>query len=157
MASEWHTLASQKLFLAQTLLRQRPEQPGPAHEAHLQGCIELALRARQTLLALLANYYQHKHQRPSNLAELQALIGAEATDSRALAELENQAGSWWNHLEQLAVHQSRPPAKKKTVSDDNIIAVAVDTGPERSPEALERTLAGMKVFLADLAERHEEW
>lgn len=157
MASEWHTLASQKLFLAQTLLRQRPEQTGPALEAHLQGAVELALRARQALLALVAHYYQHKNSQPADLAELQALIGADAPDSRLLAEAERQAGSWWNHLDQLAHSQSRPPARKKTVSDDNIIAIAVDTGPDRSPETLERTLAAMKVFLGELAERHEEW
>ncbi len=157
MASEWYTLASQKLFLAQTLLRQRPEETGPVFEAHLQGATELALRARQALLALIAHYYQHKHQQPRDLSELQALIGDEAPDSRLLGELQGQAGSWWNHLDQLAQSQSRPPAKKKTVSEDNIIAIAVDTGPDRSPESLAGSLSAMKVFLNDLAQRHEEW
>lgn len=157
MASEWYTLASQKLFLAQTLLRQRPQEASPVLEAHLQGAIELALRARQTLLALVAHYYQHKNQQPTHLADLQALIGANAPDSRLLADLERQAGSWWNHLDQLAQSQSRPPGKKKSVSEDNIIAIAVDAGPDRSPETLEGTLAAMKVFLGELAERHEEW
>lgn len=157
MASEWHTLAAQKLFLAQTLLRQRPEESGPALEAHLQGAIELALRARQGILALVAHYYQHKHQQPADLAELRALIGEDTPDSRFLADLQGQAGSWWNHLDQLARSQSRPPDKKKTVSEENIIAIAVDAGPDRSPGALEETLKAMKAFLGELAERHEEW
>lgn len=157
MASEWYTLASQKLFLAQTLLRQRPEQTGPVHEAHLQGAIELALRCRQALLTLLAHYYQQKNQQVATLSELKALIGADAPDSRLLTELQDQAGSWWSHLDQLAQSQGRPPARKKTVSEDNIIAIAAETGPDRSPEALEASLTAMKVFLNELAERHEEW
>jgi hypothetical protein len=158
MASEWYTLASQKLFLSKTLLKQLPDQEaGPAAEAALQGGIELALRARQCLLTLIARYYQHKSAEPETLAALQELIGAETPEARRLMELERSPGSWWHHLDQLKHGQARPPKKKKTVSDENIIAIGVESGPDRSLPALLQTLVAMKDFLEELSEWQGEW
>lgn len=161
MVAEWYRLTSQKLFLSETLLRPHSangaEEQGPTAEARLQGSIELALRARQCLLALIARHYQHKTAQPGSLDELVELIGPDAREARILLELDRQSGSWWNHLEQLEHSQSRPPLRKKTVSDENIIAVGVETGPDRSASAITGTLKGMKAFLAELTEWHDEW
>ncbi|HBI78853.1 MAG TPA: hypothetical protein DDY30_05505, partial [Marinobacter adhaerens] len=59
--------------------------------------------------------------------------------------------------EQLERAQSRPPATKKTVSEENIIAVSADSGPDRSSAALMKTLTAVKHFADDLEEQHSEW
>ena len=46
---------------------------------------------------------------------------------------------------------------RKTVSNENVIAVAADTGPDRSKQALETTLGAMKHFIDILEDRHSEW
>lgn len=46
---------------------------------------------------------------------------------------------------------------RKTVSDENVIAVSADTGPDRSRQALEQTLTAIKHFTDTLEERHSEW
>lgn len=158
MSSEWYTLTSQKLFLAETLIkvsRQAPDR-GTA-EATLQGAIELSLRARKCLLLMIAQYYQHKSERPESLDELRQLIGEEAPETVQLLTIANQPGSWWKHLDQMEISQSKPPNKKKTISEDNIIAVAIETGPDRSATSLADSLAAMKQYLVTLTERHDEW
>ncbi|PTB98407.1 hypothetical protein C9993_07860, partial [Marinobacter sp. Z-F4-2] len=88
MASQWHSLVSQKLFLARTLLQpldrptdealeQRPNEAEQAlrREAAIQGAIELLLRSRKLLLVMVARLYQRKSEEPSTLDELVALIG----------------------------------------------------------------------------------
>jgi hypothetical protein len=60
-------------------------------------------------------------------------------------------------MEQLERLQSRPPATKKTVSSENIIAVSADTGPDRSATALLKTLNAVKHFADDLEDQHSEW
>ena len=170
MASQWHSLVSQKLFLARTLLgpldnstaEDQERNPNEAEqalrrEAALQGAIELLLRSRKLLLIMIARLYQRKSEEPESLDELSSLIGPEPSEVGRLRELENQAGSWWNHLEQLERAQSSPPATKKTVSAENIIAVSADLGPDRSSSALLTTLTAVKHFADDLEEQHSEW
>lgn len=170
MASQWHSLVSQKLFLARTLLGQmdRPtvegeEQPpneaeqALRREAAIQGSIELLLRSRKLLLVMIARLYQRKSEEPETLDELASLIGPEPSEIGRLKELEQRSGSWWNHLEQLERAQSRPPATKKTVSSENIIAVSADSGPDRSSAALLKTLNAVKHFADDLEDQHSEW
>ncbi|WP_404361803.1 hypothetical protein [Marinobacter sp.] len=157
MVAEWHRLASQKLFLSETLLRQQSEAHEPVAEAMRQGSIELALRGRQCLLTLIARHYQYKTAQPRSLDELVELIGPETREARFLAELNRQAGSWWNHLEQLEHSQAYPAVKKKTVSDENIISVAAETGPDRSSSAIAGSLEAMRRFLSDLTAWHDEW
>lgn len=158
MASEWYTLASQKLFLAETLLTiHQQTTDGISGEAALQGSMELALRARRHLLTLIAHCYQHQSARPGSLAELIALVGDDLPETGQLAALSQQPDSWWGHLEQLESSQASPRSRKKTVSSDNIIAVAVDTGPDRTAATLATTLTAMKQFMNTLTERHDEW
>ncbi|MBU2955235.1 DUF6586 family protein [Marinobacter sp. F3R08] len=170
MASQWHSLASQKLFLARTLLGQldqstseREGQPADQaqqavrREATIQGAIELLLRSRQLLLVMVARLYQKQSEEPATLNELAALIGPELNETGRLRELEQRAGSWWNHLDQLERSQSQPPATRKTVSAENIIAISVDTGPDRTATALLKTLDAIKQFIDDLEEQHSEW
>ena len=77
MASQWHSLVSQKLFLARTLLQpldrptdeaqeQRPNEAEQAlrREAAIQGAIELLLRSRKLLLVMVARLYQRKSEEP---------------------------------------------------------------------------------------------
>ncbi|MDX1816961.1 DUF6586 family protein [Marinobacter koreensis] len=170
MASQWYSLVSQKLFLAQTLLGQL--EPGSRfgtgesmteaekalnREAATQGAVELMLRGRQLLLVLVANLYQHRHAQPESLSQLQTLTGPENQDVQRLAELAAQPGSWWSHLDQLEYSQGHPPVTRKTVSDENIIAVAAEPGPDRSPSGLMKTLEALRHFAEALNEQHSEW
>lgn len=158
MASSWHSLVSQKIFLARTLLGQLDESENfPVREALAQGAIELALRARKLVLIMIARMYQDKQAKPDSLDALTELLGDSIPETAELKRLANEANSWWNHLEQLEQHQGNPPTAKKTVSDENVIAVSVDTGPDRSKPALEQTLNAIKHFTDTLEERHSEW
>jgi hypothetical protein len=158
MASSWHSLVSQKVFLARTLLGQLDGNDSvPMREALVQGASELALRARKLLLVMIARMYQDKLGQPDNLAALTQILGDEVPETTELNQLANEANSWWNHLEQLERHQGNPPTVKKTVSDENIIAVSADVGPDRSKRALEQTLSAIKHFTDTLEERHSEW
>lgn len=162
MASQWHSLVSQKLFLARTLLDDSGTPADAPHsalrqEAALQGATELLLRARRLLLVMVARLYQQRSGEPDNLEALADLVGTETSELGQLQELARQGSSWWNHLEQLEAVQSRPPATKKTVSADNIIAVSAAAGPDRSSAGLRATLDAMKKFADDLEERHSEW
>lgn len=169
MASQWHSLVSQKLFLARTLLGQLDDAAeGPSgrpgneaeqalrREAAIQGAIELLLRSRRLLLVMTARLYQQRTEELASLAELAALTG-ENSDVARLRELEHTSGSWWNHLDQMERSQGRPPATRKTVSADNIIAVSAESAPDRSASALHKTLRAMKNFADDLEEQHSEW
>lgn len=170
MASQWHSLISQKLFLARTLLGQLQQsaaqgdqpslneaQQAMAREASIQGAIELLLRSRQLVLVMVARLYQKKSEEPATLDELAALIGPDQSEISQLRDLEQRPGGWWNHLEQLERSQSRPPVPKKTVSAENIIAVSADSGPDRSAKALLETLNAIKHFADDLEHQHSEW
>ena len=158
MASQWHSLVSQKIFLARTLLGQLERNDSvPAREALLQGATELALRARKSTLVMIARLYQDKQGRPADIEALGKLVGDNSPEMAELEQLTNDGGSWWNHLEQLELHQGNPPASKKTVSSENVIAIAADTGPDRSRTALEQTLGAMKHFIDILEDRHSEW
>ncbi|MDC0662181.1 DUF6586 family protein [Marinobacter sp. SS21] len=158
MASQWHTQISQKLYLAKTLLAHRETTSNPAEqEAASQGAIELILRARVMVLTLIAELYQHKGTTPSNLANLTTLIGPDAPEAVELESLTRQPANWWSQLDQLDRALGQPPAKKKSVSDDNIIAVSVDTGPDRSTAMLQNIITAMKLYADSIAERHQEW
>lgn len=166
MASQWHSLVSQKLVLARILLSQAAssdQQPDAealqalAHEAMTQGSIELLLRARGLLIVMIARFYQQRSGEPATLDELATLIGGETSEVSQLEELAGQASSWWNHLDQLAASQSRPPVSRKSVSAENIIAVSADIGPDRSIDGLRQTLDAMKIFADALEEQHSEW
>ncbi|AOY87191.1 hypothetical protein BKP64_02785 [Marinobacter salinus] len=171
MASQWHSLVSQKLFLARVLLEQigslakteddgRPVPEGERtlrREAATQGAIELLLRSRKLLLIMIVRLYQDRTGEPASLNELASLVGEDPNEVVRLRELENRANSWWNHLDQLEMSQSRPAATRKTVSTENIIAVSADTGPDRSAAALKDTLGALKNFTDDLEEQHSEW
>ena len=170
MASQWHSQVSQKLFLARVLLgepgsssaddAQTPNSGADAamrREAARQGGIELLLRARGLLSVMVARFYQQRVDQPMSLDELAALLGEDCHEVTHLRQLSQQADSWWNHLDQLELAQSRPPTTRKTVSTENIIAISADTGPDRSTGALLQTLDTMKMFADNLEEQHSEW
>lgn len=157
MSAQWQSLVSQKIYLASQLATlSRDQASATEREACLQGAIELSLRARQLVLVLMARYHQEKQAMPTSPEELIALI-AGTPDAEMLANVAHTPGSWWHHLEQLMLSQSQPPKQQKTVSEENIIAVSVASGPDRSAEGLLETLAAMKSFITDLGERHAEW
>lgn len=158
MASQWYTQISQKLYLAKTLLSLQETVTSPVEqEAANQGAIELALRARELILAMVAELYQHKHATPGNLESLISLIGPDLPEAVELDSLAGQPESWWFRLDQLDSALSQPPARKKSVSDDNIIAISVEAGPDRSIAAVQQILAAMKQYADALVERHQEW
>lgn len=163
MASQWYSLVSQKLYLAQVLLRQQAPLdshevlPAVVSEANSQAVAELLIRARNLLLTMVARLHQKKSANPKSLAELSALFEYDVQDISALQALADQPDSWWSRLEQIDRALGQPPATRKTVSDENIIAIATETGPDRSAEALEHIRAAMAAFARDLEERHSEW
>lgn len=158
MASQWYSLVSEKLFLARTLLADvSARDAAPQREAATQGAIELALRSRQLLLTMIARFYQHKGAAPSDLEALAGLVGEDAPDLAELQTLAARPDSWWNQLEQLHRAQMNPPGQKKTVAGDNIITIAAEQGPDRSPDSLTAMLTAMKHFTDTLEERHSEW
>lgn len=158
MASPWHSAVSQKVFVARTLLGQLSGCDSAAlREALTQGSVELALRARSLMMVMIARMYQHKQARPDTLTGLVELLGDDIPEITELEQLAGRADSWWYHLEQLEQHQGNPPAAKKTVSSENVIAVSADPGPDRSKQALEHTLDSIKHFTDNLEERHSEW
>lgn len=158
MASQWHSLISQKVFLAKTLISQRDRADSiPAQEACWHGAVELSLRARSLVLIMITRFYQNKQSEPPNLEALRALFGDEVAEIAELEALAASGSNWWVHLSQLEHYQTHPPAAKKTVSDENIIAVAADTGPDRSSETLGQALTDLKHFIDALEERHSEW
>ncbi|MDI9245923.1 DUF6586 family protein [Marinobacter sp. CHS3-4] len=144
--------------MAKSLLNQRDRTDSiPEQEACWQGAVELALRSRQLLMVMIARLYQDKQGEPHNLESLKTLLGDDIPEVSELESMALGAGNWWAYFDQLQRYQTRPPSPKKTVSDENIIAVAADYGPERSSEALNRALADMKNFTDVLEERHSEW
>lgn len=164
MASQWYSLVSQKLFMARVLLRQADRLPSGEdasdalqREAGIQGSIELALRARRLLLIMVAKLYQQKNSAPETLEALVALLGEDNPETAELLDLARKGGSWWNHLDQLEAAQGKPPATRKTVSAENIIAISADSGPDRSVPALGKVLDALKQFADTLEERHSEW
>lgn len=171
MASQCYSLVSQKLFLAKTLLDMAEHSGSEPHlgqltrdteltlqsEAAVQGCIELLLRARELLLVMITRCYQKQSESPWSLDQLAVAIGEEASEVERLRKLQSQADSWWSHLNQLEQAQNHPPRAKKTVSNENIIAISADDSPDRSAKALQRTLTAMKHFADDLEEQHGEW
>jgi hypothetical protein len=50
-----------------------------------------------------------------------------------------------------------PPKTRKTVTEENIIAVSADQGPDRSVQALNKILAAMTVLTREIDEQHSEW
>ncbi|PKM02999.1 MAG: hypothetical protein CVV16_10360, partial [Gammaproteobacteria bacterium HGW-Gammaproteobacteria-6] len=90
MASQWYSLVAQKLFLANTLLARLEsdtKRSAAETEALSQGSAELLLRARRTLLVMIARYHQHKAEKPQTLAELETLFPYEVHETRLLREL----------------------------------------------------------------------
>lgn len=158
MASQWHSLVSQKIYLARTLLTQRDEAESvPLQEALWQGAVELSLRSRQLLLVMVTRFYQDKQSEPETLEELRMQLGDDVPEITQLEALDRGASNWWIYLNQLEHYQTRPPTPKKTVSDENIIAVAADNGPDRTSKALNQALADLKHYIDALEERHSEW
>lgn len=167
MASQWYSLISQKLYLAQVLLRQldQAEQcaltsgqpPAILKEAETQAIAEMLLRARDILLVMIARCHQQKTATPRTLQELKSLLPYEAQEVAALEVIATEPDSWWSHLEQLDRALGQPPVTKKTVSAENIIAIATENGPDRCSGALEKTRAAMTLFARELEERHSEW
>ena len=87
MSAQWQTLVSQKLYLANQLAGlSRKQASATDREATLQGAIELALRARRLMFALVARYHQHNRAMPASVNELVELI-SDTPDAEILADL----------------------------------------------------------------------
>ncbi len=166
MASQWYSITSQKLYLAKILLSQLDQpieqaqinpQTAILKEAITQGAIELLLRARSTLLVMVAQYHQQKDAEPLSLEELKARISYETQDLEDLETLQSIPSSWWNHLVQLEKALKQPPVPKKTVSADNIIAISTEDVADRSAKGLQKTLTAMTDFARAVEDRHSEW
>lgn len=164
MASQWYSLVSQKLYLAKVLLEQAQaassignHPTSVVQESLNQAAVEMLLRAKQALLAMIAECYQQKTARPGSLADLKALLAYEVPEVSELELLSASDGNWWSHLQELEQRQSEPASPKKHASTENVIAVSADNTPDRSLPALEQTRAAMMAFARRLEEQHSEW
>ncbi|HEV8078827.1 MAG TPA: hypothetical protein VGP45_10620 [Marinobacter sp.] len=158
MAAAWHSHLAGKLALAQALLKLAVNSNQPLQqEACKQGAIELMLRSRRLLLFTLAGCYQQRNGQPQSIDQLGKLIGTDAPEVQQRLALQAGADNWWNHLEQLEEVQNRPPATKKTVSNDNIIAITAAVGADRSLASVQASLSALKQFSVDVEARHSEW
>lgn len=158
MASQWPSFTKQKVFLATTLIQLADNQAHAAErEAAIQGTIALLVEARDALLQLIADIYQVRHAAPSNLEELVDLLEGERTELEELRALSVQAGSWWQRIEILRQAQRQPMQRKASVEQENLIAVAADSGPDRSTATLRDTALALKRYIEMILERHDEW
>lgn len=157
MASGWPAFVKQKIYLASALIEIIEQQDTPSHrEASVQGVVLLLDQARNALLALIADQYQQKGQ-PESPEELAELIGNVEAEIGELRELRNTPGSWWGHIDTLLVLQQRPGTQKQPAAQDNMIAVATSSEPDRSVVALQRTARYLKQYLEMVVDRHDEW
>ncbi len=167
MASQWYSVVSQKLYLARVLLTQleqaensalaNNQAPAVVKQALAQATAEMLIRAQGGLLIMVARCYQQKNAHPQTVAELKALFGYEVQDVTALEQLAADPTSWWAHLVQLNRALGEPAAPRKTVAEENIIAVAAEEEADFSPSALEKTRGAMAHFVRELEEQHSEW
>ncbi|TBW59453.1 hypothetical protein EZI54_00395 [Marinobacter halodurans] len=158
MASQWPSFTRQKLFLASTLFRLAEQQEHAVErEAGIQGGIALLAESRRALLKVIAEIYQVRQQSPETLDALADCIGGERAEVEELRRLAMEPGSWWQQTEQLLGEQQRPTEQKAPAEQENMIAVASQTGPDRSLPALQSTVSDMKMYLEMVVERHDEW
>lgn len=167
MASKWYSLVSQKLYLTRVLLTQLEQvdnhslpagqPPTVARQALAQASAEMLIRARRTLLVMVARCHQHKTAMPNTVAELKALFSYEVPDVLALEEMAADKTGWWAHVAQLDKALAEPAAPRKAVAEENLIAVAADEEADFSPQALERSRSAMASFARELEEQHSEW
>lgn len=166
MASQWYSLVSQKLYLASTLLARLESDATNDNagrnltadkEALSQGATELLLRARQLLLVMIARCHQHKGETPGSLTELEALSLYDVHEVQLLKQLSETPESWWHHLDQLEAALSQPPVTRKNVTSENIIAISVEQGPDRSVAGLKKTLAEITRLARNIEDQHSEW
>lgn len=159
MASHWPSFTRQKLFLASTLFRMAGQQDhANGKEAAIQGGIALLEEARRALLKLIADTYQIRDQSPATLDALADCLAGDRIELDELRALATQPGSWWHQLEQLTRDQNRPGQRAATAPvEENLIAVAAQTGPDRTIPALLKTADGMKHYMEMILERHDEW
>lgn len=167
MASKWYSVVSQKLYLARVLLTQleqaedqalsNHQPPAIVRQALSQASAEMLIRAQRALLTMVAHFYQEKAATPASILELKALFSYDVSEVDTLEQLAADSGSWWAHLATLNKALSEPAAPQKTVSTENIIAVAAEEEADFSPQALERTRRAMADFARELEDRHSEW
>lgn len=163
MQNAWLTLSKQQVYLAQKLLldKSRVEHPATDDKA-----LDLAIRhasilllnaARQSLLSAVAFAHQQHKTEVLSLDSLRTLLGEDNADYSFLHDLTLQKDSWWSKLENL-LHEILKPAKpQKTVTSDNIIAIAHDHAPDASTPQVLAIATALKADLHDFQERHHEW
>jgi hypothetical protein len=171
VSSKWQGLVQEKLFLAQSLLRQAAEASGPVSGTDtariggaglqaglIQGAVALTLQAREALLVLTAQLNQSKAVDIASLAELADAIGGDNADVARLTKLSRVRESWWCQLDALQRWLKQPRENPKRPGDDNLIAVAVASdGPDTSPQALMRLTGEIKHYVTELCQWHGEW
>ncbi|BES71985.1 hypothetical protein RE428_30030 [Marinobacter nanhaiticus D15-8W] len=158
MASQWPSFTKQQVFLATTLIRVAERQAQAAErEAATQGAVALLIEARTALLRLVADIYQVRNAAPRGLDELADLLAGDQAELNELRSLAADPGSWWQHIEFMVQAQQRPSERKSPAERENMIAVAADSGPDRSVAALLETAKALKHYVEMILERHDEW
>lgn len=161
MLTKWQSLTKQKLFLSRELLTLadtvQSKNAAARYRACLEGALALTLEGRSLLLTTVAAAYQKKDGIITTLSGLAAQVGDDSTEYQDLMQLARIPDSWWsllNHFEYGALH---PPKEQKSLPNDNIIAIAIETTPQLTIESLSAVNQAMTTWLAEVCERHSEW
>lgn len=156
------SLLREKLTLARQVLRVAEEighlNPVTTNEGLNQGAVALLGEARTVLLGLVAETCPDvAGSRADSLPELLAATGEETPgELQVLEGLSRDPGSWWTRLETFLSMQRTPGQRFGRPREEGLIAVA-DTGPDRSPEALQDLVQAFRDYFEAFVERHDQW
>lgn len=156
------SLLREKLTLARQVLRMAEESgplnPVTTNEGLIQGAVALLGEARIVLLGLVAETCPDvTRSGKESLPELLAAAGEETPgELQVLEGLSRDPGSWWARLETFLTWQRTPGHRSGRPREEGLIAVA-DTGPDRSPEALQTLVREFQDYFEAFVERHDQW
>lgn len=162
MVTKWQSLTKQKLFLSGKLLAladeaQQTDDDPVRYRACLEGALALTLEGRSLLLTTVAAIYQKKADIITTLSGLTSQVGDDNTDYQDLMQLARRPDSWWSLLSHFEHGSLHPPKEQKSIPNDNIIAIAIETAPQLTIESLSAVNQAMSGWLTELCERHSEW
>ncbi len=160
--SDQCSLLREKLTLARQVLRMAEENghlnPVTTNEGLIQGAVALLGEARTVLLGLVAETCPGMTgTRPGSLPELLTATGEETPgELQVLEGLSRDPASWWARLDVFLSWQRTPGKRSGRPRDEGLIAVA-DTGPDRSPEAIQNLAQEFRDYFETFVERHDQW
>ena len=156
------SLLREKLTLARQLLRMAKESghlnPVTTNEGLIQGAVALLGEGRTVLLGLVAETCPDvSGDDAMSLPELLSATGEQTPgELQVLEGLSRDPASWWAQLDVFLGWQRTPGNRSGRPREEGLIAVA-DTGPDRSPEALQGLVQEFQDYFETFVERHDQW